>query len=91
MDECMFTSRSLIDRTWRIHDMSGLFNKRKLTFKAIGVLGVISIEGELLVCIVKDGSIGLSELIQMSDLLKRRFKRRKVNIFLDNLPLHYNK
>ena len=67
MDECMFTSRSLIDRTWRSSDMSGLFNKRKLTFKAIGVLGVISVEGELLVSIIKDGSIGLPELIQMSD------------------------
>ena len=43
--------------------MSSMFNKHKLTFKAIGVLGAITANGEIIVCIVKDGRTGLAELI----------------------------
>jgi hypothetical protein len=71
VDECMFTSRSIVDKTWRTAAMADIFTKSKLSFKAIGV------------------SIGLEEMIKMSDQLKTTFKRRKINIFLDNLRLHY--
>ena len=40
--------------------------------------------------VVKDGSIGLEELLQMSREIKERFGRKRVNVFLDNLRLHYN-
>jgi hypothetical protein len=85
----MFTSRSIVDKTWRTAAMADIFTKSKLSFKAIGVLAAIDTDGKLHVCIVKDGSIGLEEMIKMSDQLKTTFKRRKINIFLDNLRLHY--
>ena len=59
VDECMFTNRSILDQTWRPSSMGDVFTKRKISFKAVGVLGAIDTEGTLHVCIVKDGSIGL--------------------------------
>ena len=64
--------------------MDEMVTKQRLTFDAIGVLAAIDIERRICACIVKDGSIGLPEMIDMSMQLKRKFPRKHVKIFLDN-------
>ena len=70
VDECMFTSRSILDRTWRTSEMTHIFSKGKISFKAVGVLAAIDTHGTLHALIVKDGSIGLTEMMEMEAQLK---------------------
>lgn len=71
--------------------MEAAFEKAKLSFSAIGVLAAIDLEGKQVVCMVKDGSIGVPELIEMSKRLKSVYRRKVINLFLDNLAIHYNR
>ena len=70
VDECMFTSRSILDRTWRTSSMGDLFTKQKISFKAIGVLAAIDTHGTPICLITKDGSIGLPEMMELTAKLK---------------------
>jgi len=68
-----------------------MIRKQKLTFDAVAVVAAIDIEGSLVAYVLKDGAIGVEELLKLSRLIRRRFRREKVNIFLDNLRIHYAK
>ena len=50
--------------------MEELFQKSRLSFDAIGVLSVIDLDGKLIVSIVKDGSIGLFDLLEALNQIK---------------------
>lgn len=90
MDECVYTQRSLIKTVWKKPSMSDFFPKTRLGFDAIAVLGVIDLKGQLRVLITQPKSIGVPNLIEMSNQLKKIYKRKKVYIFLDNLAIHRN-
>ena len=90
IDECVYTRRSIPDKTWNHPLLAKTVPKHKLTFKAISVLGGIDTEGNLVVCLVRDDSINVDDLVEMSSQLRRHYGRRKVNIFLDNLAIHRN-
>lgn len=62
VDECMFTSRSIFNRSWRHAFTESLFSKARLSFKAIGVVAAINLQGQVVALIVKDGSIKVPEL-----------------------------
>lgn len=59
MDECMFTSRSIVDKTWQKPAIMIQIAKKKLTFNAIGVVAAINLNGTVDVLMCKEGSIGL--------------------------------
>lgn len=52
------------------------------------MLGVIDTQGKLVSLVTRDAYIGLEELREMSSQIKRKFGRRKVYLFMDNLRLH---
>lgn len=68
-----------------------MITKQKLAFDAISVVAVIDLQGELIAYVLKNKSIGVEELLKLSGLIREKYGRKRVNIFLDNLPLHHTK
>jgi len=91
VDECVFTPRSLLRKIWSTNSEETILYKKKTSFKAVAVLGAISVEGELVAYVLREGSIQLDDLKKMANKIKSKYKRRRVVMFLDNLPLHHTK
>lgn len=63
LDECVFTSRSLLTRVWRRRNADSIFPKTSLTFGAVAVIAVINIEGELIAYEMAEGSIKIDHML----------------------------
>jgi hypothetical protein len=91
LDEAVYTQRSCISKTWRNRYAGAEFEKARQGFGAVAVAAVIDAFGVLQAYVVRDHSIDLDALLELSQKIKQRYGRKKVFVFLDNLPLHRRK
>jgi transposase len=56
----------------------------------VAVIAAMDVEGRIIATVLREKSIKLDALIELSREIKRFYGHRKVTIFLDNLPMHYN-
>lgn len=73
VDECVFTDRSLLEKTWRKRDQHELIAKPKLSFNAIAVLGGITTEGRLVSFVIRECSIDLDAFQDFAEQVRKKF------------------
>ena len=56
----------------------------------MAVVAAMDVEGRIIATVLREKSIKLDALMELSKQIKAHYGHRKVTIFLDNLPMHYN-
>ena len=74
---------------WARTSIEASICKKKLGFQAIGVVAAIDTEGRLVAYVTCNQMIRIEQLRDLSNQIVRKYKHRPVNIFMDNLRLHY--
>ena len=70
LDECVFTNRSIVEKVWSKSHFSATIQKKRLGFKAIGVVGAIDTTGRLVALKTSGEWVKLDDLREISRQIK---------------------
>ena len=91
LDEVIFSSRSIIKREFSNQHTNICIDRNQTNIKCTAVIAAASEEKGLIHWKCFDKSVNVQKYMEFLQELTRKFYKKKIAIFCDNLSVHHNK